>query len=195
LLGRLAATGGALLAARGLVNQPVPHLIGLGADRRTRGIVVEKTITVAAPIEDVYDLWSKLENFPKFMEHVREVRIHADDHDRSHWVVDGPGNTSLWYDAEIVRRQPPHAIAWKTLPDQAIEHAGEVRFESAGDATRVHVRMEYCPPAGALGHAIGRLLGFDPKSRMNDALMRMKALLENGRTRAHHVPITIRDVH
>ena len=55
--------------------------------------------------------------------------------------------------------------------------------------------MEYCPPAGVLGHAIGRLLGFDPKSRMNDALMRMKALLEKGRTRAHHVPITIRDVH
>lgn len=195
LIGKLAAAGGALLAARGLVNRPVPQLFGVGGERRGRGIVVDKTIAVRAPIEDVYDLWSRVENFPKFMHHIREIRIHADDHDRSHWVIDGPGGTALWYDAEFIRRQPPHAIAWRTLPAQSIEHSGEVRFESAGDFTRVHVRMEYCPPAGVLGHAIGRLLGFDPKSRMNDDLIRMKALLENGRTRAHHVPVTIREVH
>jgi uncharacterized membrane protein len=193
VLGRLASVGGALLAARGLVNRPLPGLLGLGDG--DRGIVVEKAITVGAPIEEAFALWSRFENFPKFMDHVKEVRIHADHRDRSHWVIDAPANTAIWFDAEVVRREPPHVIEWRTLPDQSIEHAGEVRFEAVEGGTRVHVRMVYRPPAGVVGHAIGRVLGFDPKSQMDDDLLRMKSLLEHGKTRAHHHPITIDDVH
>jgi uncharacterized membrane protein len=191
LLGRLATLGGTMLAARGLANKPVPDLIGVRSDHK---VVVEKSITVAAPIQDVYDLWSRFENFPKFMDHVREVRIHADDHDRSHWVVDGPAGTYVWYDAEITRRDPPRSIAWCTLPGQSVDHQGEVHFEETEDGTRVHVRIEYCPPVGLLGHAIARILGFDPKARMNEDLIRMKGLLEDGRTRVHHVPVTAREI-
>jgi uncharacterized membrane protein len=44
--------------------------------------------------------------------------------------------------------------------------------------------MSYTPPAGALGHAVARIFGADPKSELNDDLMRMKVFLETGR-RAH----------
>jgi uncharacterized membrane protein len=41
--------------------------------------------------------------------------------------------------------------------------------------------MSYNPPGGAVGHAIARLLGRDPKQEMDDDLMRMKAFIETQR--------------
>jgi len=65
-----------------------------------------------------------------------------------------------------------------------VEHAGLLRFEQTQGGTRVLVTMSYTPPGGALNHAIARLFGADPKSELNDDLMRMKVFLETGR-RAH----------
>jgi uncharacterized membrane protein len=65
-----------------------------------------------------------------------------------------------------------------------VEHAGLLRFEEINGRTRVLVTMNYTPPAGALGHAVARLFGADPKSELNDDLLRMKVFLETGR-RAH----------
>jgi uncharacterized membrane protein len=43
--------------------------------------------------------------------------------------------------------------------------------------------MSYNPPAGAIGHAIATLLGTDPKSEMDEDLMRVKSYIETG-----HIP-------
>ena len=43
------------------------------------------------------------------------------------------------------------------------------------------VMMSYTPPAGVIGHAIARLFGTDPKSELDDDLLRMKVFLETGR--------------
>src|SRR3954466_227785 len=51
------------------------------------GIRVDKAITVAKPHEEVYAFWRNLENLPKFMRHVRNVK--QLDAKRSHWVADG----------------------------------------------------------------------------------------------------------
>ena len=45
--------------------------------------------------------------------------------------------------------------------------------------------MSYCPPAGILGHTVARLFGADPKSEIDDDMVRLKSLLEVGKTRAH----------
>jgi uncharacterized membrane protein len=42
--------------------------------------------------------------------------------------------------------------------------------------------MEYLPPAGELGHAVAQLFGVDPRQAMNDDLLRLKSLLEQGKT-------------
>jgi uncharacterized membrane protein len=57
-----------------------------------------------------------------------------------------------------------------------------VRFEDTGDgATRVHILLDYEPPGGAVGDGVARLLQFDPKSQLDDDLLRVKCLLETGR--------------
>jgi len=171
-VGALARTAGVALVVRAATNRP------LGRAGETR---IQKTITVGAPIERVFELWRRLDTFPKFMSHVREVQVTGD---RSHWEVDGPLGVQLRFDAKITRCEANRAIAWQTLPGQAmIEHEGIVRFDADGESTRVHLQMSYRPPLGAFGHAIARMLGWDPKHRMDDDLMRMKALLEQGHTR------------
>ena len=42
--------------------------------------------------------------------------------------------------------------------------------------------MSYSPPGGALGHAVAKFFGADPKSEMDEDLMRLKAALETGKT-------------
>jgi uncharacterized membrane protein len=159
-------------------------------------VVVRKTITVHAPLEEVFDLWRRLERFPQFMEHVQEVRLDAGDPKRSYWRVDGPPGTAISFAAALTAMVPCERIAWETLPDQSIRHHGVIRFESiTGDATRVHVEMTYLPPAGLVGHAVARALGWDPRHRMDDALLRVKGLLEQGHTRAHHHEVRASDVH
>ena len=181
----LGVFGGALLV-RGLINRPFARAFRRG------DIVVQKTITVHAPIARVFDVWSRLENFPKFMEHVRAVIV---DGKRSLWRVDGPGGKVIQFESEITKLEPDRVIEWRTLPDQVVHHTGRVRFEEVAYGTRVQVQLTYQPPAGVLGHAIAHILGFDPKTRMNEDLVRMKTLIEQGHTRAHGELVSLEDLH
>ena len=181
-LGAAVGVGGGALALRAVINKPL----------RGNEITVQKTITVNAPIERVFDVWSRLDNFPRFMEHVRAVIV---DGKKSLWRVDGPAGTVVEYESEVTRLEPDRVIEWQTTPGQPIEHRGRVRFDEIDGATRVHVQMTYCPPAGAVGHALAHILGGDPKQRMDDDLSRMKALIEDGKTRAHGERVLLPDLH
>jgi uncharacterized membrane protein len=192
LVGALLTGGGVALALRGTLNKPVPSLLGVGAARR--GVTVQKTITVRKPIHIVFDLWSRLDNFPMFMQHVREVDIEVGGN-RTRWTVDGPAGTKVEFEAETIELVPDRVISWRTIPGQSIEHEGRVRFEEVEGGTRVTVEMTYRPPGGVVGHAIAHILGWDPKARMDEDLARMKSLLEDGKTRAHAESIALADLH
>ena len=184
LVGKALLVGGGALVARAASNRPISRLTGVGHGGRM--IELRKTLLVHAPIDEVYRFWSQVENFPRFMEHIREVTRDRKNPLRSHWEVAGPGGFTMKWDAEVTRHVPDELFAWKTLPGSAVEHAGSIHFEEVGeDTTRVHVRMSYHPPAGALGHAVASLIGADPRSRMDDDLARFKSLLEEGRIRLH----------
>jgi uncharacterized membrane protein len=179
--GTLLGVGGVALLLRGLTNRELKRLTGVGAGRRA--ITLQKTITVAAPVDQVFQFWSHYENFPRFMSHVREVR--KTDDGRSHWVVAGPAGVPVEWDTEVTASVPDQVLAWRTVPGSSVDHAGIVRFDPVPGGTRVEVRMSYNPPAGAIGHAIAALLGADPKQAMDEDLVRFKSLIEQGKTSAH----------
>jgi len=57
--------------------------------------------------------------------------------------------------------------------------AGTLLFEEdPNGGTRVQVELCYVPIAGALGHAVARAFGSDPKSEMDADLMRFKTHIE-----------------
>ena len=178
MTGTLASAGGVAVLARALTNLEFKRLFGVGAGRWA--ITIQKTITVAAPIEQVFESWSHYENFPCFMAHVREVRRSADG--RARWTVAGPVGVPIEWETEETRSEPPELLAWKTVEGSAVAHAGVVRFDQYPEGTRIHIRMHYNPPTGAMGHAVATLLGADPKRALDEDLVRFKSLLEDGQT-------------
>ncbi|HMB25098.1 MAG TPA: SRPBCC family protein, partial [Anaerolineales bacterium] len=172
------STAGLVLTARGVTNLDTRSLLGLGMGEN--GIRVNKTITVFAPIDEVYRFWRNFENFALFMNHVEEISVM---NDISTWKVKGPVDSSYELKARVTQDIPNELIAWETLPDSEIHSAGFVRFEENRDgSTRVSVQMSYVPPAGAVGHAVAQLFGVDPRQAMHEDLLRFKSLLEEGKT-------------
>lgn len=180
--GAALSTLGLGLLTRGLTNMQTRRLVGANAGRRV--IDIHKTINVDAPVETVFEFWSHFENFPRFMEHLREVRRSGEN--LSHWVAQGPAGIPVEWDAEITQWVPNEVIAWKSVEGSPVGNAGIVRFQpNEKGGTRLDIRMTYNPPAGALGHAVAAFFGADPKHAMDDDLVRFKSLIEHGKTSAH----------
>jgi uncharacterized membrane protein len=184
MLGTLIGGIGAALLARAAFNVELRRLFGGAGERGA--ITVQKTIDVTAPVDEVFDLWSRYENFPRFMSHVREVRRLSDD--RSQWVVSGPAGVPVTWQTVETHRVPNELIAWRTEPQgggDTVTHAGTVRFQpTAYGGTRLHITMSYTPVGGAIGHGMAALLGADPKHAMDEDLVRFKSLFEHGKTTA-----------
>jgi uncharacterized membrane protein len=179
LLGGCAVVAGSALLLRSVTNAPTRRR-ARGAARS--GIEVHKTIHVRAPIERVFETLTHFETFPSFMRNVRSVRRDADG--RSHWVVAGPAGASVEWDSELTVCQPNEVLAWRTVRDAPVEHAGIIHFERTGNGTRLDVRMTYSPPGGVLGHGLAKLFAADPKRELDEDLLRLKTFVETG-TRPH----------
>jgi uncharacterized membrane protein len=190
LAGGLATGTGGTLFLRAATNMPLARLFGVSGGRR--GIDVRKDIHIQAPVEEVFGFFRNLENFPKFMDHLRSVRVSGE---RTHWEVAGPAGIPIRFEAEVTRFEPGKCIAWKSLPGSVVRSAGFVRFDDDGKGgTLLEVRMSYNPVGGAFAHAIATLFGADPKHALDDDLMRLKSILEQGRATAHGEKVHREDV-
>jgi uncharacterized membrane protein len=171
--GRLMRTAGFGLIARGL-KAGAPAAATPGDRRRT--IDIQKTLHVAAPPERVYAFWSDYGNLPVILSNLREVRDLGGG--RSRWIVAGPGNLSVSWDAVLTAREEPRLLAWRSEPGAILENAGVVRFSPEGEGTRVDFRFCYSPPGGRAGRSLAEFFGADPRARVNEDLGRLKTLLE-----------------
>lgn len=181
-LGALMGAKGLALLTRSTMNRPLREILGAGPEEP---IVVQKTLHVDAPLDQVWSLWEHPEIFPRFMDHLESVERLDDDTYR--WVARGPVGADVEWKARVVERRPQELLSWQSLPGSGIDTHGSVRFEKGTHGgSRIHVRMSYHPPAGGLGHLVARLFHDDPRSAMNDDMVRLKSLLENGRATAHH---------
>ncbi len=173
LSGGLLGVLGAGLATRALWNRPARALVG----GQGFGVEIHKTVHIQAPIDEVYRFFESPENLPRFMTHVADVHHVGDG--GYHWEVKGPGGRRFSWDASYVAIENER-VSWRSVEGSSVDNEGSVRFFEEDDGTRVEVRLVYNPPAGAMGHAFARALGADPKSRMDDDLLRLKSLLEDG---------------
>lgn len=103
---------------------------------------IDKEIEVNAPVERVYSLWSNYEEFPSFMENVKEVRRTGPD--RTHWIVEAAGKTVEW-DARTVQENL-RRVAWTAEGESG--QSGQIAFEPIGaNRTRVKVHFDYSLPS------------------------------------------------
>jgi len=181
VMGLAGVAASAAVLARAVANKSFVRLFGMNGDCIVH---FEKTVRILAPIGEVFDFWSHVENFPRFMTHLKEVRDLGNK--RSHWVAAGPGGVSIPWDAEITESETNCLLAWRSVPGSLVRTRGRVRFEDdVLCGTRITPRMSYCPPAGVVGHTVACLFVADPKSEIDDDMVRLKSLLEIGKTRAH----------
>lgn len=142
------------------------------------GIRLDTSVIIGVPPIEVFQFWRALENFPRFMSNVKEVRSVGDN--RHFWRVSGPVGTEVTWTTSVTQVDNGRLIAWASDKDAEIENRGEVRFEAAEAGCRVHVKITYQPPAGIVGHAIATVFGMNPKQQMDSDLQRCKTLLEDG---------------
>ena len=69
---------------------------------------IEQSIDVTVPVRVAYNQWTQFEEFPRFMDGVREVR-QLDDR-RLAWRADVGGKEKSW-EAEITEQIPDARIA------------------------------------------------------------------------------------
>jgi uncharacterized membrane protein len=144
------------------------------------GVRVEKSVTINAPVENVYAFWRNLENLPRFMNNLERVEVK--DAKRSHWWAKGPAGTTVDWEAEIINEVPHELIGWRSIDGSRIDNAGSVHFTRLdnGRGTELKVVLRYDPPAGVLGAAVSKILGEDPAANVQEDLRRLKMLLETG---------------
>ncbi len=133
---------------------------------------IEESIDVDVPVRTAYNQWTQFEEFPRFMEGVKEVRQIDDTH--VHWVAEIAGKTEEW-DAEITEQKPDERVAWKSVGGET--HAGVVTFHRiADDQTRVSVQLDWKPEG--IVEKVGALLQIDDIQIDRD-LHRFKELIES----------------
>lgn len=112
---------------------------------------VEKSVEVEAPIAEVFRTWTAYEDYPRFMEGIRQVRKLSPY--RTRWVADF-GAHEEW-DARITDTTTNRRLAW--ISESGERHDAEVVLEPLGrDRTRVYFALDY-EPQGTMKSGADRL--------------------------------------
>jgi uncharacterized membrane protein len=132
---------------------------------------IQKSIDVYAPISTAYNQWTQFEEFPTFMDGVKQVEQLDDRH--LHWVAEVGGVREEW-DAEITEQHPDQRIAWMSTSGPA--NSGIVTFQRLDDEkTRIAVEMNWQPEG--MRESAGAALGLDER-RVEGDLERFRDLIE-----------------
>lgn len=132
---------------------------------------IEKSIEVNVPVRTAYNQWTQFEDFPKFMEGIKEVKQLDNTH--LHWQAQIAGKDKHW-NAVIIEQRPDERIAWKST--DGAKNAGVVTFHPLSDQTsKVMLQMDY-EPEGAV-ETIGDTIGA-VSLRVTGDLERFKEFIE-----------------
>jgi uncharacterized membrane protein len=173
------------LLARGATGY-CPAYAALGVDRGGghtdtrrslaggRGVHVRESLTINASPEELYTYWRRLENLPAVMPHLE--RVEELDDKLSRWTSKAFGTVPITWMAETINEVPFETIGWKTLPGEAIQHAGSVVFKRLPEtgATDVRVHFQYAPPGGKAAAWFAAFTGLDPAKLTRDGLQALK---------------------
>lgn len=104
---------------------------------------IDRAIEVNVPASTAYNVWTRFELFPAFMEDVEEVE--QLDERRLRWKAKVLGKEEEWI-SEITEQIPDKRIAWRSTDGPS--HAGVVTFHRLDEQrTRIMLQMGYTPHA------------------------------------------------
>ena len=144
---------------------------GGGGGKKTRRLPIQRWTDIAAPIDDVYEAWTKFDQFPVFMHRV--LNVEQKGRDKISW------QEKIWFskrewEGRVTEKRKNDRIVWKTT--SGMNHKGIVSFHKlAPNLTRVMITMEFEPNGMMEKMASG--LRFVKRAVQSD-LARFKAYVE-----------------
>jgi hypothetical protein len=135
--------------------------------------MVQQAIEVGAPLHTVYEQLAAFENYPRFMNGVREVTpIGAD---QTHWIMDVDGKRRE-FDAQITERSLDERVSWSTMEGPLL--AETLTLRPLGETkTQVVAQLEadiaFLMPSDRHGQA-------SLTKRLKEDLTTFKGLVESG---------------
>jgi uncharacterized membrane protein len=190
IVGSVLVSLGAAALVRSATDRSIGELTGM--TRPTRGIDLQKTINIHAPAEDVYRVLTDFESYPRFTRHVQSVE--RTDDNRWRVVLTGLGR-KLELDGVLLEKIPNQFLSWTSAENSPLELTGSMRLERiAADATRLTVRLSYRPTAALLRHEIAAMFHADAKHELDQDVLRLQSLLEQGKATGRDGQISLEEL-
>ena len=101
-------------------------------------------VVVKAPVSRVYEQWSRVEDLPKFITPLRDIRRIDDTHFSYIWHPNGEDKQGIFH---IVLQIPGRRIAWRTISNGFM--SGVVSFEPRSERETeitLKIRSIFDPP-------------------------------------------------
>jgi uncharacterized membrane protein len=121
---------------------------------------IEKSVTVDAPVESVFEFATDVARFPEWWKSLKEVKnfdkLHASVGSKYDWTYTMLGLTYHGTD-EFLEVVPNKLYRSRSCAGQ-IDHAFEHRFAAEDGKTRYTVTIDYTPPGGSLFGGLADLL-------------------------------------
>lgn len=134
---------------------------------------IATSIEVNVPVRTAYNQWTQFEEFPHFMEGIKEVQQLDDRHLR--WKAEIGGRVKEW-ETEITEQMPDNRIAWKSTSGPMNE--GVVTFMPVSDTkSTIHLNVAY--ETEGVVETMGDELGLVVSSRVKSDLERFKTFIES----------------
>jgi uncharacterized membrane protein len=142
---------------------------------------VERSITIGATADQLYQRWRDPQTVPKIMAGFATAQPSGDG--RMHWRIAGPLGRDYEWDSQTVDDRAGEGIGWRSIDGASLPNEGSVRFRAApaNRGTVATLRFRFDPPGGGLGEAAVALFGSKPLGLAADAVLRrFKSLVETG---------------
>ena len=141
----------------------------------------ESLVTINAPLEEVYSLAKRIEEFPEFMPDVKSVKITKREGNNtvSEWVgyIKEFARTMKWTE-EDVWDDEAHTCKFKQLEGDFTKYEGLWQFEDSPEGTKVNLEIEFDYVVPLIGPLIKKLLTKLVKANADNMLNAMKNKLE-----------------
>ena len=129
-------------------------------------------VEVDIPIELAWNLWSDLEQMPRWMKWIDSVEVLKDNPELSRWKLASSGFQFSWL-SRITNLVPQQIIQWQSV--DGLPNCGAVRFYDRHNSSIVKLTVAYDIP-GILGQLMDNLfLGNIVESTIQADLERFKA--------------------
>ena len=110
-------------------------------------------VEVEVPIDFVWNLWSDLEQMPRWMKWIDAVKIPEDNPDISIWTL----KSGIWefsWKSRILKVIPNQIIEWESI--DGLPNRGAIRFYDRHGSSIVKLTVAYAIP-GVLGKIMDNL--------------------------------------